>query len=98
VFEDRLLRIFVSNYSDNQIKKVYTDMVCSKHGREVHTEISYGNLKERGNCKNPMCRWKDNTKMDDTEMGWEGVDWIHLLEGKDQRQALVNTIMNLRVL
>jgi hypothetical protein len=43
-----------------------------------------------------MCRQKDNIKTDDKEMGWEGVDWIHLFKGKDQWQALVNTIMNLK--
>jgi hypothetical protein len=29
------------------------------------------------------------------EMCWEGVDWIHLIQNRDQWQALVNTIMNL---
>jgi hypothetical protein len=32
------------------------------------------------------------------ETGWEGVDWIHLAKNGDPRQALVNTVMNLRVL
>jgi hypothetical protein len=27
----------------------------------------------------------------------EGVDWIHLAADRDQRRALVNTVMNLRV-
>jgi hypothetical protein len=30
-------------------------------------------------------------------MGWKGVDWMHLAEDKDQRPAVVNTIMNLWV-
>jgi hypothetical protein len=29
--------------------------------------------------------------------GWEGVDWIHLVRGKDQWQALMSKIMNLQV-
>jgi hypothetical protein len=33
--------------------------------------------------------WEDNIKMDFKEIGWRGMDCIHL--------ALVNTIMNLRV-
>jgi hypothetical protein len=45
-----------------------------------------------------MCRWKDNTKMDNKEMEWGGVDWIRMLQGKGQWRALVNTIMNLSVL
>jgi hypothetical protein len=35
--------------------------------------------------------------MDLTEIGWEGVDWIHLARDRDQWQAVVNTVMNLRV-
>jgi hypothetical protein len=30
-------------------------------------------------------------------MGWGGMDWIHLTQDKDQRKALVNAVMNLRV-
>jgi hypothetical protein len=29
---------------------------------------------------------------------WEGVDWIYLHQGRDQWQALVNTLMSLQVL
>jgi hypothetical protein len=35
--------------------------------------------------------------MDLRETGWEGVDWTHLAPGRDQWQALVNTVMKLRV-
>jgi hypothetical protein len=31
------------------------------------------------------------------EIGWEGVDWIHLAQDRDQWRAFVNTVMNLRV-
>jgi hypothetical protein len=31
------------------------------------------------------------------EIGWEFVDWIHPVQDRDQCQALVNTVMNLRV-
>jgi hypothetical protein len=34
--------------------------------------------------------------MDITEIWWEGMDLIHLAQGKDWWQALVNTVMNLR--
>jgi hypothetical protein len=42
-------------------------------------------------------RWVDNIKMDLTEIGWDGVDWIELAQGRNQWRALVNTVMNLRV-
>jgi hypothetical protein len=31
------------------------------------------------------------------ETGWEGVDWNHLAQDRDQLRALLNTVMNLRV-
>jgi hypothetical protein len=33
--------------------------------------------------------------MDLREIGWEGMDWIHMTEDRDQWRALVNTVMNL---
>jgi hypothetical protein len=32
------------------------------------------------------------------ETGWEVVDWMHLIQDRDQWWAPVNTVMNLRVL
>jgi len=46
----------------------------------------------------PRSRWEDNIKMDLEEVGWEGVDWIHLAQDRDQWRDLVNTVMNLRLL
>jgi hypothetical protein len=43
------------------------------------------------------CRWDDDTRIDLKEIGWEGVDWMHLAQDRDQWRALVNTVMNLRV-
>jgi hypothetical protein len=31
------------------------------------------------------------------EVGWEGVDWIHLSQDRDQWGAVVNTVMNIWV-
>jgi hypothetical protein len=45
----------------------------------------------------PTRRWEDNIKMDLREIGWGGMDWIDLAQGRDQWRALVNTVMNLRV-
>jgi hypothetical protein len=39
----------------------------------------------------------DNIRMDLREIGWEGVDWMHLAQDIDRWQALVNTVLNLRV-
>jgi hypothetical protein len=40
----------------------------------------------------------DNIKKDIGEMGWGGMDWIDLTEDRDQWRALVNTVMDLRVI
>jgi hypothetical protein len=45
----------------------------------------------------PRSRCEDNIKMDLREIGLEGVDWIHLVQDRDWRKVLVNTVMNLRV-
>jgi hypothetical protein len=44
----------------------------------------------------PRRKWVDNIKMDLTETGWEGVDWIDMTQVRDQWKALVNTVLNLR--
>jgi len=36
--------------------------------------------------------------MDLREIGWEGVEWIHLAQDRDRLQAVVKTVMNLWVL
>jgi hypothetical protein len=45
----------------------------------------------------PRRRWEDNIKMDLEEIGFGGVDWIHLAQDRDRWWALVKTVMNLRV-
>jgi hypothetical protein len=46
----------------------------------------------------PRSRWEDNIKIDLRETGFEDVDWIHWAQDRDRWWALVNTVMNLRVL
>jgi hypothetical protein len=45
----------------------------------------------------PRRRSLNNIKMDLREIGSDGMDWIDLVQDRDQWRALVNTIMNLRV-
>jgi len=46
----------------------------------------------------PRRRWEDNIKIDLQEVGCGGMDWIELAQDMDSWWALVNSVMNLRVL
>jgi hypothetical protein len=45
----------------------------------------------------PRRRHEDNIRTNLREIWWEGVDWMHFAEDRDQWWALVNTVMNSRV-
>ena len=45
----------------------------------------------------PRRRWEDNIKMDLQEVGGGCGDWMELAQDRDSWQALVSTVMNLRV-
>jgi hypothetical protein len=36
-------------------------------------------------------------RVDLKEIGWEGVNWIHLAQDRDQWWAILNMVMNLQV-
>jgi hypothetical protein len=46
----------------------------------------------------PKRRWEDGIRIDLREIGWESVNWIQLAQDRDRWRAVVNTVMNLRVL
>jgi hypothetical protein len=46
--------------------------------------------------RRPRQRWVDNSKMDLSEIGWGGADWIGVAQDRDKCRALVNAVMNLR--
>jgi hypothetical protein len=54
-------------------------------------------LKERDHFGRPRPRWGDGIRMDLREIGW-GEEWIHLAQDRDRWRAVVNAVMNLRVL
>jgi hypothetical protein len=45
----------------------------------------------------PTRRWEDNNKMDLREIEWGGKDRINLAQDRNQWQAVVNTVMSLRI-
>jgi hypothetical protein len=46
----------------------------------------------------PRRRWENGIRMDLRDIGWGSVDWIQLAQDRGRWRALVNTVMNLRVL
>jgi hypothetical protein len=45
----------------------------------------------------PRRRWFNNIKTEFKEIGWEGMEWIHLAKVRDNWRAVVKTAMNLRI-
>jgi hypothetical protein len=61
----------------------------------MHTKLWSENQKR--SPEGPWRRWEDYIRIDLREIGWEGAEWIHLAQDRDQWQAVVNTVMNLQV-
>jgi hypothetical protein len=65
-------------------------------GRNVY-RVLVGKPEGKRPLGRPRRRWEDGVKMDLKEIAWAGVKWIHLAQVRD-RWAVVNAVMNLRVL
>jgi hypothetical protein len=46
--------------------------------------ILVGKPEEKVSLGIPGSRWEDTVGMDEREVGWEGVDWMHLVQDRDQ--------------
>jgi hypothetical protein len=66
-------------------------------GRNVY-RVLVGKREGKNPFVRPRRRWKDGIKMDLRKIGWRGVKWIHLVQDRDRWRAVVNAVMNLRVL
>jgi hypothetical protein len=67
-------------------------------GRNVY-RVLVGKPKGKRPLERTRHRWEDRIKMDLREIGCGGcVEWIHLDQDRDHWRALVNVVMNLRVL
>jgi hypothetical protein len=66
---------------------------CSTNGEKMNEyRILVGKPEEKGPLGRPRSRWVENIKMDLREIE------IDLVQDRDQWRALVNRVMNLRVL
>jgi hypothetical protein len=56
-----------------------------------------GKQEGRRSLGRPRRRWVDNIRMDLSEIGLDGMDWIDMAQDRDRWRALVNMVINLRV-
>jgi hypothetical protein len=75
----------------------WTGHVARMREKKNAYKVLIGNSATRRPLGKPRRKW-DYTKMDCQGIRWDGVDGIHLDGGTVQWRALVNTLMNLRML
>jgi hypothetical protein len=51
--------------------------------RNVYS-ISVGKSEGKRQLGRPRHRWEDTIRIDPREIGWDGVDWMHLAQDRDQ--------------
>ena len=71
-------------------------MARMEERRGVH-KVLVGKPEGKRRLGRPRRRWEDNIKMDLEEVGRGCGDWMELAQDRKRWQALVSTVMNLRV-
>jgi hypothetical protein len=56
--------------------------------------IFVGKPEGRRALRRPRHRWEYIIKMDVSEIGWGGIEWIDVAQDRDQWKALVNMVIN----
>jgi hypothetical protein len=70
VIKSRIVRFLGHIARMGELKNAYNILVRKPEGK-----IPLGR---------PRHRWEDNIRMDITDVGWEGVNWIHVAQDRDQ--------------
>ena len=74
------------------------DGACGMYGGgEGCAQGSGGSTWGKETIGETQCRWEDTIKMDIQEVEGGCGDWMELARDRDRWQALVSTVMNLRV-
>jgi hypothetical protein len=67
-------------------------MACSTNGEKRNAyRILVGKPEGKRPLGRPRRRWENNIKMNLTEIGCGGMDWIDLAQDRDQWRAFVKT-------
>jgi hypothetical protein len=53
-------------------------------GEMGNAQILFGKPEGTRPLGRSRCRWDDNIRMDLREIGWKGVDWMHLAQDRNQ--------------
>jgi hypothetical protein len=72
-------------------------VACVGEGRNLY-RVLVGKPEGKRLLERPRRRWEDGLKIDLRVIGWGCVEWIHLGQDRDHWRALVNVVVNLRVL
>jgi hypothetical protein len=91
-----LINVVVQSYSSD-IWKFFSTTSNQLLGRNMY-RVLVGKPKGRRPRERTRRRWEDGIKMDLREVGWGSVEWIHLAWDRDLWGAVVNAVMNFRVL
>jgi hypothetical protein len=74
------------------------DNECSMHRENMNSyRVLVRKPDENRQLGTPRRRWEDDIRMDLTEIGWGGINWIDLAQDRDQWRALMSTRMNFQV-
>jgi hypothetical protein len=72
---------------------------CGRYGGEEEYVHNFGEETriKKNTASKTQGRWEENIEMDLKETGWEGVDWIDLVQEKNKWRSVVKTLIILRV-
>jgi len=80
-----------------KIKKDWVRGACSmRRKRGIPTVVLWGNLKERDGLEDLGVGWRVKF-INLREIGWDGVNWLHMTGASGKWWALVNTVLSLWV-
>jgi hypothetical protein len=98
------MELHILYFSPNIIRQIKSrrmgrmeHVACIGEERNVY-RVLVGKPEEKRPLGRPRRRWEDGIRMDLREIGLGGVNLIRLAQDGDRWRAVVNTVMNLRVL